>query len=156
MFKTQIENCPEFQIIKNCIIRFQFFGHLRPIRKSNRYSVFCCNNPGGIQQAQVFSPNIKYLIFCFFKLDAADGKLVGDVLKAVYSEVPCVDVGIHLHTHQHNWREKVDAAWKAGCRRFDGVMSGIGGCPMAGYELVGNLTHVIFWTICRKTTFRIT
>jgi hydroxymethylglutaryl-CoA lyase len=33
----------------------------------------------------------------------------------------------------------VDAAWKAGCRRFDGVMSGIGGCPMAGYELVGNL-----------------
>lgn len=72
-------------------------------------------------------------------IGAADGKLIGDVLKAIYDEVPCVDVGLHLHTHKHNWREKVDAAWKAGCRRFDGVMSGIGGCPMAGYELVGNL-----------------
>jgi hydroxymethylglutaryl-CoA lyase len=72
-------------------------------------------------------------------IGAADGKLVGDVLDAIYTEVPCVDVGIHLHTHQHNWYEKIDAAWNAGCRRFDGVMSGMGGCPMTGYELVGNL-----------------
>ena len=72
-------------------------------------------------------------------IGAADGDLIGQVFKAIYDEVPCADVGLHLHTQEHNWYEKVDAAWKAGCRRFDGVMSGIGGCPMAGYELVGNL-----------------
>ncbi len=69
----------------------------------------------------------------------ADGKLVGEVLKAIYNEVPCADVGLHLHTPEHNWREKLDAAFGAGCRRFDGVLGGQGGCPMAGYELVGNL-----------------
>lgn len=72
-------------------------------------------------------------------IGAADGNLINKVFEAIYREVPCVDVGLHLHTREHNWREKVDAAYKAGCRRFDGVMSGIGGCPMAGYELVGNL-----------------
>ena len=72
-------------------------------------------------------------------IGAADGNLINKVFEAIYNEVPCVDVGLHLHTQEHNWREKVDAAYKAGCRRFDGVMSGIGGCPMAGYELVGNL-----------------
>jgi len=72
-------------------------------------------------------------------IGAADGNLINKVFEAIYREVPCVDVGLHLHTQEHNWREKVDAAYKAGCRRFDGVMSGIGGCPMAGYELVGNL-----------------
>ena len=72
-------------------------------------------------------------------IGAADGDLIGQVFNAIYDEVPCADVGLHLHTQEHNWYEKVDAAWKAGCRRFDGVMSGIGGCPMAGYELVGNL-----------------
>jgi len=76
---------------------------------------------------------------------AANGKLIGEVFEAIYAEVPCVDVGLHLHTGEHNWYEKVDAAWKAGCRRFDGVMSGMGGCPMTGYELVGNLNtrHLI-------------
>jgi hydroxymethylglutaryl-CoA lyase len=78
-------------------------------------------------------------------IGAADGQLIGEVFDAIYTEVPCVDVGLHLHTHEHNWHEKVDAAIKAGCRRFDGVMSGLGGCPMAGYELVGNLNtrHLI-------------
>jgi len=75
-------------------------------------------------------------------IGAADGNLIKKVFEAIYKEVPCVDVGLHLHTQEYNWREKVEAAYKAGCRRFDGVMSGIGGCPMAGYELVGNLnTH---------------
>ena len=78
-------------------------------------------------------------------IGAADGELIRKVFEAIYKEVPCVDVGLHLHTQEYNWHEKVDAAYKAGCRRFDGVMSGIGGCPMAGYELVGNLNtrHLI-------------
>jgi len=52
---------------------------------------------------------------------------------------PDIKFGLHLHTLPHNWYDKVDAAWKGGCRWFDGVMKGFGGCPMTGYELLGNL-----------------
>lgn len=50
-----------------------------------------------------------------------------------------IEIGLHIHTQHHNWLEKIDAAWKAGCRSYDGVINGIGGCPMTGYELLGNL-----------------
>lgn len=52
---------------------------------------------------------------------------------------PAVEIGLHIHTEHYNWREKIDAAWKAGCRSYDGVINGIGGCPMTGFELMGNL-----------------
>ncbi len=52
---------------------------------------------------------------------------------------PDVEFGAHLHTQPHNWREKVDAAYKSGCRRFDAAMKGYGGCPMAKDELTGNM-----------------
>lgn len=50
-----------------------------------------------------------------------------------------VTFGAHLHTTPTSWFEKVDAAWKAGCRRFDGAIKGFGGCPMAADDLVGNM-----------------
>ena len=50
-----------------------------------------------------------------------------------------VEIGVHLHSTAQNWREKVDAAYNAGCRRFDGALKGIGGCPMANDDLVGNM-----------------
>ncbi|MFD2515130.1 hydroxymethylglutaryl-CoA lyase [Pontibacter locisalis] len=50
-----------------------------------------------------------------------------------------VEFGAHLHTTPTTWQEKVEAAYKAGCRRFDGAMRGYGGCPMAKDELVGNM-----------------
>jgi hydroxymethylglutaryl-CoA lyase len=46
---------------------------------------------------------------------------------------------VHLHSTPANWKEKLDAALNAGCRRFDGALKGIGGCPMADDELVGNM-----------------
>lgn len=52
---------------------------------------------------------------------------------------PNIEFGAHLHTAPHNWREKVDAAFNSGCRRFDGAIKGFGGCPMAADELVGNM-----------------
>jgi hydroxymethylglutaryl-CoA lyase len=52
---------------------------------------------------------------------------------------PDVEFGAHLHTQPHNWREKVEAAYKSGCRRFDAAMKGYGGCPMAKDELTGNM-----------------
>jgi hydroxymethylglutaryl-CoA lyase len=54
-------------------------------------------------------------------------------------EFPQAEIGAHLHTAPDKWREKVEAAWEAGCRRFDGALKGFGGCPMAEDELVGNM-----------------
>ncbi len=50
-----------------------------------------------------------------------------------------VEFGAHLHTTPTKWHEKVDAAYQAGCRRFDGAIQGFGGCPMAKDELTGNM-----------------
>lgn len=52
---------------------------------------------------------------------------------------PEVEFGAHLHTTPATWHEKVDAAYKAGCRRFDGAIQGFGGCPMASDALTGNM-----------------
>lgn len=57
--------------------------------------------------------------------------------------LPDVEVGVHLHSSPVNWQPKLDAALRAGCRRIDGALNGIGGCPMAGDELVGNMDMAI-------------
>ena len=54
-------------------------------------------------------------------------------------EYPQIEWGAHLHTHSESWREKVEAAYNSGCRRFDGAIKGYGGCPMAKDDLVGNM-----------------
>ncbi|MBD3863632.1 hydroxymethylglutaryl-CoA lyase [Olleya marilimosa] len=50
-----------------------------------------------------------------------------------------IEFGAHLHTTPNSWFEKVDAAYKAGCKRFDGAIQGFGGCPMAKDDLTGNM-----------------
>ncbi|MBA3827562.1 MAG: hydroxymethylglutaryl-CoA lyase [Taibaiella sp.] len=50
-----------------------------------------------------------------------------------------VEFGAHFHSHPDSWGEKIQAAFEAGSRRFDSAMNGIGGCPMAEDELVGNI-----------------
>lgn len=52
---------------------------------------------------------------------------------------PDIEFGAHLHTTPTSWFEKVDAAFKSGCKRFDGAIQGFGGCPMAKDELTGNM-----------------
>ena len=52
---------------------------------------------------------------------------------------PSIEFGAHLHTTPTTWFEKVDAAFKSGCNRFDGAIRGYGGCPMAKDELTGNM-----------------
>ena len=54
-------------------------------------------------------------------------------------EYPKIEFGAHLHTTPTTWFEKVDAAFKAGCIRFDGAIKGYGGCPMAKDDLTGNM-----------------
>lgn len=60
-------------------------------------------------------------------------------LGALIPQYPDVQFGVHLHSAPHNWQPKVQAAYDAGCMRFDGALKGIGGCPMAGNELIGNM-----------------
>jgi hydroxymethylglutaryl-CoA lyase len=54
-------------------------------------------------------------------------------------QYPKLEVGVHLHSNPFTAREKIEAAFTAGCRRFDGAIRGFGGCPMANDELVGNI-----------------
>ena len=70
----------------------------------------------------------------------------------LYSEI---EFGAHIHTTPYSWHEKVDAAFKAGCRRFDGAIKGYGGCPMAKDELTGNMPTeqlVSYFTAQKVTT----
>ena len=55
------------------------------------------------------------------------------------NEFPDVEFGAHLHSSASNFNEKIQAAYDAGCRRFDGSILGIGGCPLADDNLVGNI-----------------
>ncbi|MGE5108528.1 MAG: hydroxymethylglutaryl-CoA lyase [Sphingobacteriales bacterium] len=64
---------------------------------------------------------------------------VFSVTNYLIQQLPYHEIGVHLHSAPENWKEKVDAALKAGCKRFDGALKGIGGCPMANDELVGNM-----------------
>lgn len=57
-----------------------------------------------------------------------------------------IEFGLHIHTTANSWFDKIDAAWQAGCRSFDGVLNGIGGCPMTGYEMIGNLNTLSLLT----------
>lgn len=61
------------------------------------------------------------------------------VTKYVVDASPGLEIGVHLHSSPQNREQKLQAAWNAGCKRFDGAIKGIGGCPMAGDDLVGNM-----------------
>ncbi len=71
------------------------------------------------------------------------GTSTPDIISYLFSNLipkyPHIEFGAHLHTTPNTWYEKVDAAFTAGCRRFDGAIQGFGGCPMAKDELTGNM-----------------
>jgi hydroxymethylglutaryl-CoA lyase len=64
---------------------------------------------------------------------------VYDMTSFLVESLPGIEIGVHLHSTPSNWKAKLEAAVKAGCQRFDGALKGIGGCPMADDELVGNM-----------------
>jgi hydroxymethylglutaryl-CoA lyase len=68
-----------------------------------------------------------------------DATQIAGVYSTLFNYYPDVEFGLHLHTTNNGWYDKVEAAWNAGCRRFDGVINGWGGCPMAGKAMLGNL-----------------
>ncbi|MBX2925399.1 MAG: hydroxymethylglutaryl-CoA lyase [Chitinophagaceae bacterium] len=65
-----------------------------------------------------------------------------DMTQQVIQHLPGIETGVHLHSTPFNREAKTEAALQAGCRRFDGALNGIGGCPMANDELVGNMDTV--------------
>ena len=71
------------------------------------------------------------------------GSSTPDVIEDLFSSLiprhPTIEFGAHLHTTPSTWHEKIDAAVKGGCRRFDGAIQGFGGCPMAKDDLTGNM-----------------
>lgn len=71
------------------------------------------------------------------------GSSTPEVIDYLFSNLipkyPHIEFGAHLHTTPDKWFEKVDAAYKAGCTRFDGAIQGFGGCPMAKDDLTGNM-----------------
>jgi hydroxymethylglutaryl-CoA lyase len=69
----------------------------------------------------------------------ASASQVSSVVSKVISAFPKIETGVHLHSTNVNWRQKVDAALEQGCMRFDGALKGVGGCPMADDILVGNM-----------------
>ena len=69
----------------------------------------------------------------------ASASQVSSVVSKVISAFPQIETGVHLHSTNVNWRQKVDAALEQGCMRFDGALKGVGGCPMADDILVGNM-----------------
>ena len=72
-------------------------------------------------------------------IGASTTATITPLFSALIPAFPSIGFGAHLHTTPTTWREKVNAAHHAGCRRFDGAIGGIGGCPMAADELTGNM-----------------
>tara|TARA_B100001250_G_scaffold85875_1_gene70993 strand:- start:22969 stop:23811 length:843 start_codon:yes stop_codon:yes gene_type:complete len=64
---------------------------------------------------------------------------ITSVFNAVTHDYPEIEFGVHFHTTSNAWKEKIDAAYQNGCRRFDSALKGYGGCPMADNKLVGNM-----------------
>jgi hydroxymethylglutaryl-CoA lyase len=69
----------------------------------------------------------------------AEPAQVGELVSAVISKFEYLEIGVHLHSRPDQAAEKVLAAYDAGCRRFDSALGGLGGCPFAQDQLVGNI-----------------
>lgn len=83
-------------------------------------------------------------------IGAATPELITELFEWVIPKFPEVEFGAHLHTAPSSWRQKVDAAYRAGCRRFDGAIQGYGGCPMAKDELTGNMPTEKLLSYCAE------
>jgi hydroxymethylglutaryl-CoA lyase len=69
----------------------------------------------------------------------ASPEQVGNLVSAVLDKFSYLDIGVHLHSRKNEATAKVLAAYDAGCRRFDAAVGGLGGCPFAQDEMIGNI-----------------
>lgn len=87
----------------------------------------------------------------------AEPQGIRDLFEAVSQRFPDLELGAHFHSLPHQRIEKLDAAYAAGCRRFDGALLGIGGCPMAKDDLVGNMDteSLVFWADAQEISLEL-
>ena len=69
----------------------------------------------------------------------ADSAIISSLFSSIIPHYESIEIGAHLHTRKDNWKEKIQAAYDNGCKRFDGAIKGFGGCPMASDDLTGNM-----------------
>jgi hydroxymethylglutaryl-CoA lyase len=82
----------------------------------------------------------------------ASPQLVGDLYRQVRDHVAGIELGVHLHSRPEEAEAKVLAAYEAGCRRFDSALTGLGGCPFAGDDIVGNVATEQVLAVLQKAS----
>ena len=83
-------------------------------------------------------------------IGASTAATIAPLFAELIPAFPAIEFGAHLHTTPDSWHEKAQAAYQAGCRRFDGAIGGIGGCPMAADVLTGNMATENLLAFCAE------
>ncbi len=83
-------------------------------------------------------------------IGVAKPEIIAELFNTLIPEMPEVEFGAHFHTTPDTWKEKIESAYQAGCRRFDTAIKGYGGCPMANDELTGNMLTEKFLAFCEE------
>lgn len=100
-------------------------------------------DPWNVEIVAEWTERLAQMGVTILSLSDTIGSSTPEVISYLFSNLipqyPTIEFGAHLHTTPTKWFEKVDAAYIAGCRRFDGAIQGFGGCPMAKDELTGNM-----------------
>jgi hydroxymethylglutaryl-CoA lyase len=100
-------------------------------------------NPWNVEIVAEWTDILSKMGVQILSLSDTIGSSTPEIIDYLFSNLiplyPNIEFGAHLHTTPTTWFEKVDAAYKAGCNRFDGAIKGFGGCPMAKDELTGNM-----------------
>lgn len=97
-------------------------------------------NAGIVQKWMEKLANLGITIFQLSDtIGVANPESIRYLFDSLFKSFPALEIGAHFHTPPATWREKAEAAYDSGCRRFDGAIRGFGGCPMAKDELTGNM-----------------
>ncbi|MBX2930193.1 MAG: hydroxymethylglutaryl-CoA lyase [Saprospiraceae bacterium] len=100
-------------------------------------------DPWNVDIVQRWVDRLAALGIGIFQLSDTIGVAGPESIRYLFSNLipayPQAEIGAHFHTLPHAWREKIEAAYESGCRRFDGALKGYGGCPMAKDDLTGNM-----------------
>jgi hydroxymethylglutaryl-CoA lyase len=100
-------------------------------------------DPWNVDIVQTWVERLAQLDLRIFQLSDTIGVATPESIRYLFRNLipayPNLEFGAHFHTTPHTWQEKIEAAYRHGCRRFDGAIRGFGGCPMAKDELTGNM-----------------
>ncbi|GAA5221410.1 beta/alpha barrel domain-containing protein [Membranihabitans marinus] len=144
-----------FQLRNTHATREEAFERIREIQdlclRKNKdlvvYFSMCFGNPYGdlwhpdiiVYWAERFKAIGVKIISLSDTIGMGSPSLIGQVVQTMKGDFNQIEFGLHLHTLQDNWKEKIDTAFSFGCLRYDGAIKGYGGCPMAQNDLIGNM-----------------